>query len=83
MKPEGRALIVLAMREPTKTAAHADLKSGRSASRRNRFIEIAPDPEAPVGRDKVGAQRGMALALLGGSVFWAAAGAVVVYFLRR
>lgn len=82
--PSGRAPIVLAMRDPTKTVTPADLPptAGRRASRRSRFIQIAPGPEAPDSRDKAGAQGGMVLMLIGGGLFWAAVAAAAIYVLR-
>lgn len=71
------------MREPTK-AAHGPEELRRPAARpRNPFIQVAPGPESGDVRDKAGAQRGMAIALIGGGLFWAALGAAAVYFLRR
>ena len=42
-----------------------------------RLVQVAPGPEAPETRDKVGRQKGMAIALVGGAVFWAAVAGVV------
>ncbi|THD80574.1 MAG: hypothetical protein E7812_07545 [Phenylobacterium sp.] len=47
------------------------------------LVQPAPGPDLPVARDRKGAQAGMAIALLGGGAFWAAAIGAAVYFLRR
>lgn len=71
------------MSDPAPTAdAKVDLR-GKARRRPGRFIAIAPGPELPDQRDRAGAQRGMALALLGGGAFWAAVAAAAIYFLRR
>ena len=47
------------------------------------LVQRAPNPDLPVARDRKGAQAGMAIAILGGGAFWAAAIGAAVYFLRR
>lgn len=42
-----------------------------------RLVQVAPGPEAPETRDKAGRQKGMAIVLVGGAVFWAAVAGVV------
>ncbi|WP_334164673.1 hypothetical protein [Phenylobacterium sp.] len=42
-----------------------------------RLVQVAPGPEAPETRDKAARQKGMAIALVGGTVFWAAVAGVV------
>jgi len=72
------------MRHPGDAAAQTDIDlNARPAPRPGRFVQVAPGPELPDVRDKAGAQRGMAIALTLGGIFWAAAGAAAVYFLRR
>jgi hypothetical protein len=53
--------------------------SGRS---RSKFVQRAPGPEAPETRDRRGAQRGMALLLVGGGLFWLGVAAAAVYLLN-
>jgi hypothetical protein len=62
--------------------ADLDLRAGRAARRRG-LVQVAPGPELPDTRDKAGVQAGMALALSLGGLFWAAAGAAAIYFLRH
>jgi hypothetical protein len=62
--------------------ANLDLRAGRAA-RRGTFVQVAPGPELPDVRDKAGAQTGMVLALTLGGLFWVAAGAAAIYFLRH
>ena len=64
----------------TETAAPAE--EAQETSRLSWLVQPAPSPDAPDTRDRGGAQRGMALALAGGAVFWAAVGAAV-WLLRR
>jgi hypothetical protein len=72
------------MRQPGEAAADTDLDlNTRPEPRPGLFVQVAPGPESPDVRDKAGAQRGMALALALGGIFWAAAGAAAVYVLRR
>lgn len=47
------------------------------------LVRPAPAPDLPEARDKAGAQRGMAIGLIGGAAFWAAVAAAVVWFTRR
>jgi hypothetical protein len=62
--------------------ANLDLRAPRPA-RTGAFIQVAPGPELPDTRNKAGAQGGMAIALTVGGLFWAAAGAAALYFLRH
>ncbi|RAK54841.1 hypothetical protein DJ017_10045 [Phenylobacterium soli] len=54
----------------------------RAEPRSNPLVQQAPGPEAPDVKTRAGSQRGMALALIGGGVFWAAV-AAAVYALTR
>ncbi|HEX3699061.1 MAG TPA: hypothetical protein VHV27_00150 [Phenylobacterium sp.] len=47
------------------------------------LVRAAPGPDLPDARDRKGAQTGMAIALVGGGLFWAAAISVAVVLLRR
>lgn len=47
------------------------------------LVRPAPGPDLPHARDKAGAQKGMAIALVGGGLFWGAVAAAAVYVLRR
>lgn len=47
------------------------------------LVRPAPGPDAPHERDRAGAQKGMAIALVGGGVFWGAVAAAAVWLLRR
>ena len=69
------------MRDPA-DAATAPLRAD-AKPKSNPFVRVAPGPELPDARDPKGAQGGMAIALLGGGLFWAAAIGATLYFLRR
>jgi hypothetical protein len=43
-----------------------------------KLVETAPEPDVPLHRDRRGAQRGMALLLVGGGLFWLAVAAALV-----
>jgi hypothetical protein len=47
------------------------------------LVRPAPGPDLPDARDRRGAQAGMAIALVGGGLFWAAAISAAVVLLRR
>jgi len=51
-------------------------------ARHDWLVQPAPWPDAPAERDRAGAQVGMALAILGCALFWAAAAGVLIYFAR-
>jgi hypothetical protein len=47
------------------------------------LVRPAPGPDLPHDRDRAGAQRGLAIALLGGGLFWGVVAAGLAYLLRR
>ena len=68
----------------TDAAADAPLpRGGEEKAGPSWLVRPAPGPDLPDERDKAGAQGGMALALLGGGLFWGAVAAAAVWFLRR
>jgi hypothetical protein len=70
-------------RSEATTAAHFTARGTRrgktAAGQRSRLVQPAPGPEAPDVRDKVGAQSGMVIMLVGAGLFWLAVAAVVGY----
>jgi hypothetical protein len=70
------------MRDPIDAAANTEALRARAEPRDNPLVQVAPGPEEPDVRDKAGRQRGMAIAIIGASAFWAAVGAAAAYFLR-
>jgi hypothetical protein len=72
------------MGDRTNPAVEADLDlRAQRPVRTGAFVQVAPGPELPDSRNKAGAQAGMAIALTAGGLFWAAAGAAALYFLRH
>jgi len=47
-----------------------------------KLVEDAPEPDLPT-RDRAGAQRGMALLLAGGGLFWGAVAAAIWFATHR
>lgn len=48
-----------------------------------KLVAEAPGAETPAPRDRAGAQRGMALLLLGGGLFWGAVAAAIWFATHR
>jgi hypothetical protein len=66
------------MPDQNEAAAAANLSPDRAkAHRRSRLVQVAPGPEEPSTRDRVGAQKGMMIMLAGGGLFWLAVAALV------
>ena len=62
----------------TATRAQIGRLSVRGVSR---LVQPAPGPETPDARDKVGAQSGMVIMIVGGGLFWLAVFGLLVYLL--
>ena len=72
------------MADPTHAARETPLPldAPERPGRLSWLVRPAPAPDEPQARDRSGARHGMAIALIGGGVFWGAVG-VAVWLLRR
>jgi len=72
------------MRDTDASTTANSFSGPQSASprHRSRLVQVAAGPEAPETRDRAGAQRGMAIILIGGGLFWAGVASLVVYLTR-
>ena len=59
------------MRDRSEATTASHFPASKSAAR-SRLVQPAPGPEAPDVRDKVGAQSGMVIMLVGAGLFWLA-----------